>query len=163
MKPKHHFWLLFFYLHVTLWLNFFLTRPVIFCHGTLHNIFMFCFNWFPPQDPKWNNLNFLTLCAGRKPLVGLRGGSEIPLSPHGNDWGEYHLNHCHMENGGSKYQPTPCPAALFQHIMLRETILFSYSSNKIIPENALEMKIFFPVYVNKKGLKIFHFDTYTVL
>ncbi len=31
---------------------------------------------------------------------------------------EYHLNHCHMEKGGSKYQPRPLPAALFQHIVL---------------------------------------------
>ncbi len=42
---------------------------------------------------------FLTLRAGRKPLVGLRGASSIPLSPHGNDWGDTHLNHRHMEKG----------------------------------------------------------------
>ncbi len=31
---------------------------------------------------------------------------------------EYDLNHCHMEKGGSKYQPRPRQAALFQHIVL---------------------------------------------
>ncbi len=29
MKPKHHFWLWFFYIYVTLWLPFFWTRPII--------------------------------------------------------------------------------------------------------------------------------------
>ncbi len=36
---------------------------------------------------------------------------------------ENHLNYCHMEKGGSKYQPRPLPAALFQHI-----VLISYES-----------------------------------
>ena len=56
----------------------------------------------------------------------LRWYSEAFLSAHlvsKNQWGsEYHLNHCHLEKGGSKTHPRPFPAALFQHIVLTTAI-----------------------------------------
>ena len=61
----------------------------------------------------------LTLCAGVKPLGGVWGGSWIPLSKRvDRNASEHHLNHCHMEKGGSKTHPRPLPAALFQHIVV---------------------------------------------
>ncbi len=36
---------------------------------------------------------------------------------------DYHLNHCHMEKGGSNTHPRPLQAALFQHIMLISSLI----------------------------------------
>ncbi len=70
-------------------------------------------------DKSCDHCEVLTLAAGRTPLgayrVGLRSPTfhmgiigVSPLIPSSiSNASEYHLNHCHMEKGGSKTQPRP--------------------------------------------------------